>query len=162
MRYLIVIFFVGCFFVNGSSQDYITAAGGRIGDGLSVTLKHFTSEKTALELIMGFQKGTSIVCVYTLHNKLSNNQDRLKYYVGGGGFVLLSDGSNSTTYFGLAGALGVEYIIPTGKIAFSMDWNPAINFTGDFGAFQSRFVGVGAKYIIGAKTQAVGEDKFDF
>jgi hypothetical protein len=159
-----VLMFFCCFTMNSQAQDtldtfdqffpdslprtYETAAGARAGDGLSATLKHFLDENKALEVIMGFDRGISIIGVAELHRPLTKKQQGLNWYVGFGAYLYFSDFKDNTTFVGLAGAVGAEYVLPNKTFAFSMDWNPVLSFLGDFGNFNGRYGGVTAKYIL--------------
>ena len=147
-RLFIVIIILLYFCLSGKSQDYITGAGARIGDGISATIKHFVDQDKALELIMDFRAGLSIIFVMTVHQPLSRNQSRLNWYYGFGGYIYFSNTNDKDTFVGIAGAIGVEYTLPNKKFAFSMDWNPVISLIGDLGGFNGRYGGVTARYIL--------------
>ena len=69
------------------AQDYNTGIGLRAGFYNGLTVKHFISQKIALEgLLSSRWRGFEITGLYEIHNQAFNT-DRLNWYIGFGGHV---------------------------------------------------------------------------
>lgn len=138
------------------AQDYNTGIGLRAGFSNGLTIKHFISEKAALEgLISSRWRGLELTLLYEVHNRAFNT-DRLNWYIGFGGHVGFWDGKYSGKYWGepgreytvigLDGILGLEYNFVEVPINIGIDWKPAFNisgysgFWGDGGAISIRYI----------------------
>jgi hypothetical protein len=132
-----------------NAQDYKTGIGLRGGWGYGLTVKHFISEKSALEGILSSRwSGFEVTGLYEIHNR-AFDVDRLNWYFGGGahvGFYGNNYPGGNVTVVGIDGILGLEYNFKEVPINLSLDWKPAFNFVGynhffgDGGAFSIRYI----------------------
>ena len=149
---IILIFFTGTML---KAQNYNTGIGLRGGFGGGITVKHFISDRDALEGILYTRwQGFVITGLYEIHQDLQ--VDNLNWYYGGGAHIGFWDGSyednpwfdddKQYTVLGIDGVIGLEYVFPMVPISLSLDWKPAINllgytgFWGDGGGLSVRFV----------------------
>ncbi len=136
------------------SQDYSTAAGIRGGFFNGFTVKHFLNESAAAEGILSFRyRGIRITGLYEIHQE-AFQEERLKFYYGGGAHVAFYNGYNSrwtgsrsnTAVIGIDGIVGLEYTLSEFPINLGLDWKPYFNlvgytgFGGDGGALSIRYV----------------------
>jgi len=136
------------------AQDYNTGVGLRGGFSNGLTIKHFISDKNALEgLISTRWRGVDITGLYEIHNQ-AFDVDRLNWYYGFGAHIGFYDGVNTTwgdvgtsyTVVGVDGILGIEYNFSEAPINIGLDWKPALNligdtrFWGDGGALSIRYI----------------------
>lgn len=111
---------------------YETAIGVKFWPG-ALSIKHFTSDNTALEGLVNFwDHGFRLTGLYELHGDISGAPG-LKWYVGPGAHIgwynggwyrdgdYYGDGSLS---LGVDGVLGVDYKISGAPIALSLDIQP--------------------------------------
>ncbi|MDQ1296708.1 MAG: hypothetical protein QG611_687 [Bacteroidota bacterium] len=138
-----------------NAQDYKTAIGARLGFDQGLTIKHFISQKSALEFLLATRwRGFEITGLYEVHNQ-AFNAERLKWYFGFGGHVGFWDGDytigwgepdKNYTVIGIDGILGLEYSFTEVPINIGLDWKPAYNLSGysgfwaDGGALSIRFI----------------------
>jgi hypothetical protein len=142
------------FFFVGNAQDYNTGIGLRGGFSNGLTIKHFISQKVALEGILSSRwRGFEITGLYEVHNRAFDT-DRLNWYYGFGAHVGFWDGNrvpwseddDQYTVIGLDGILGLEYNFSEIPINLSIDWKPEFNFYGysgfwaDGGALSIRYI----------------------
>lgn len=135
------------------SQDYNTGIGIRGGLSNGLTVKHFITEKAAVEGILASRwRGFNITGLYEIHN--STGVNRLNWYYGAGAHVGFWNGkhvkwandNNNYTVIGLDGILGLEYNFEKVPFNLSLDWKPAFNlvghsgFWGDGGALSIRYI----------------------
>jgi hypothetical protein len=157
MRKLIIICIIAFgSFTASQAQDYNTAIGVRAGVGTGLTIKHFVSERAALEGIIASRwRGIELTLLYEIHNQAFNTQ-RLNWYYGFGGHVGFWDGRHTHnrwgesdrqyTVIGLDGILGLEYNFREIPFNISIDWKPAFNLVGyrgwwgDTGALSIRYI----------------------
>ncbi|MFC2086891.1 hypothetical protein ACFLSA_01850 [Bacteroidota bacterium] len=145
---------VFCLVLNSQAQDYNTGIGLRAGYSNGLTIKHFISNKSALEGILSSRwQGFQITGLYEIHNRLFST-DRLNWYVGFGGHVGFWNGDHtnwgthgtSYTVIGVDGILGMEYNFSEIPLNLSLDWKPAFNIIGysgfwaDGGALSIRYI----------------------
>lgn len=131
---------------QSKGRSYTTALGVKILDGGGITLKHFISERDALEGIGYFwNQGARITGLYELHYDI-NGAPGLKWYVGPGvhaGFYNTKYGGGS--WVGIDGVLGLDYKINNAPLNLSLDWQPSFEFgtgrgfTGNWGGFAVRY-----------------------
>jgi len=130
-----------CLFFHANAQDYNTGLGLRVGPYIGFTVKHFLNEKSAIEgLVSTRWKGIEFTGLYEIHNQAFKTEG-LNWYFGGGGHIGFYNESNKEsgtaetayTNVGIDGILGLEYSFKEAPINLSIDWKPAINFTGDTG-----------------------------
>jgi hypothetical protein len=147
---------VFCLLWAGNAQDYKTGIGLRGGFESGLTIKHFTSQKSAYEFILSSRwRGFNITGLYEFHNQAFST-DRLKWFIGFGGHIGFWNGDYTHNYWGtrgksytvvgLDGILGLEYSFTEVPVSLSLDWKPAFNFIGysgiwaDGGALSIRYI----------------------
>lgn len=138
---------------NIGSTDYKTAIGVKFYPG-AITLKHFVTDKHALEGIAYFwNRGTRITGLYEIHADIPNASG-LKWYIGPGAHVgfynnKTYDGVNygGRTYIGVDGVIGLDYKIRSAPINFSLDWQPSFEF-GDGAGFNGNWGGIAIRYVL--------------
>lgn len=145
-----------CLISFSHAQDYNTGIGLRAGLYNGLTVKHFLSEKAAVEGILASRwSGFEVTGLYEIHAR-AFEVDRLNWYYGIGGHVGFYNGDKTkdswgtagTTYtvIGIDGILGLEYNFTEIPINLSIDWKPAFNLTGyshfwgDGGALSIRYI----------------------
>lgn len=125
------------------SQDYSTGIGLRGGYYNGLTIKHFISEKAAIEgLFQSRWRGFDITGLYEIHTP-AFNQEQLKFYYGGGAHIGFWNGSNvkwanddkDYMVIGIDGIIGLEYSFTEIPFNLSLDWKPAFNLIGYTGAW---------------------------
>jgi hypothetical protein len=134
------------------SQSYTTALGVKFYPG-AITLKHFVSDKNALEGILSFwDRGFRITGLYEIHGNISGAPG-LKWYIGPGAHIgvynnkYYKDGYESGGAFGIDGVLGLDYKFRDAPINLSLDWQPSFEFgdkyesgfSGNWGGFAIRY-----------------------
>jgi len=133
---------------NVGSSDYTTAIGVKFYPG-AITLKHFVTDKHALEGIAYFwNRGTRITGLYEIHGDIENARG-LKWYIGPGAHVGFYNNKNfgGGTYIGLDGVIGLDYKIRSAPINFSLDWQPSFEF-GDGAGFSGNWGGLAIRYVL--------------
>lgn len=148
---LTLVIFISTF---GSAQDYNTGVGLRLGFSNGLTVKHFLSQRSAVEGLLATRwRGFEITGLLEVHNQ-AFDVDRLKWYFGGGAHIGFWNGDNTHwgdtgtnyTIIGVDGILGIEYSFSEVPINLSLDWKPAFNLTGytgfwgDGGALSIRYI----------------------
>lgn len=153
---LITTLIAFCFVTISIAQDYNTGVGLRGGPFTGLTVKHFISEKSALEFLLASRwKGFEITGLYEIHNR-AFDVDRLKWYYGFGAHAGFYNGDNTYnrwgergkqySVLGLDGILGLEYSFDEIPFNVSLDWKPTFNilgysgFWGDGGAISIRYI----------------------
>lgn len=114
-------------------STYETAVGVKFWPG-ALSIKHFTSDNTALEGLVNFwDHGFRLTGLYELHGEVSSDVPGLKWYIGPGAHIgwynggwyrgdhYYGDGSLS---LGVDGVLGVDYKFNGAPIALSLDIQP--------------------------------------
>ena len=136
------------------AADYRTAIGVKFYPG-AITLKHFVSEKAAVEgLGYFFNNGFRITGLYEFHFDIAD-VNGLKWYVGPGahlGFYNtryknnnnISDGGVA---IGIDGIIGLDYKVPSAPINLSLDFQPSIEF-GDYNGYGGSWGGIAIRYVI--------------
>jgi hypothetical protein len=126
-----------------AQSEYNTAIGLRAGFGNGLTVKHFVNNNAALEGILYARwNGLIVGGLYEVHRNIAE-VNGLRWFYGGGahlgtwnagkGNPNWGDNSMSSTVVGIDGIIGLDYKIPTIPINLSLDWKPAINFSGNAG-----------------------------
>lgn len=156
MRKFILTFVFALVFISLlSAQDYKTGIGLRAGYPAGLTVKHFISNKAALEGILATQwRGVVITGLFEAHRRLAD-VDNLNWFYGFGAHIGFWNGNyhsywmepgTSYTVVGIDGILGLEYSFKDIPINLSLDWKPAFNLTGytgfwgDGGALSIRYI----------------------
>ena len=147
--FLMLSVFTGKLFAqsNVGSSDYKTALGVKFYPG-AISLKHFVSDKTALEGIAYFwNRGSRITGLYEIHGDLEN-AGGLKWYIGPGVHVGFYSNKYYAggTYIGLDGVIGLDCKIKSAPINLSLDWQPSFEF-GDGAGFSGNWGGLAIRYV---------------
>jgi len=136
------------------AQDYNTGIGLRAGFNQGLTLKHFISQRSALEFLVATRwKGFEITALYEAHAQAFDT-DRLKWFFGFGGHIGFWNGDNVNwgdpgvqySVLGIDGILGLEYSFIDVPFNVSIDWKPSYNLWGykgfwaDGGALSLRYI----------------------
>ncbi len=134
---------------NSSSYDYKTAIGVKFYP-TGITLKHFISQRTALEGIAYFwNKGTRITGLYEIHHDIEG-VNGLRWYIGPGahvGFYNDKKYYGGATYVGVDGVLGLDYKLKGAPLNLSLDWQPSFEF-GDGAGFSGSWGGLSIRYVL--------------
>ena len=164
MKKLFVVLVAGSLAYAAQSQSmgrsYRTALGVKVWDGAGITLKHFISNRHALEGIAYFwSHGVRITGLYEIHGNIEGAPG-LKWYIGPGVHVGFyhhdhhrhhddwwdDHGHHDThTHGGIDGVIGLDYKINRAPINISLDWQPSFEF-GDYLGFTGSWGGLGIRY----------------
>jgi hypothetical protein len=148
---LIFAFFLTVSSVNAQTtgHDYKTALGIKFYP-TAVTVKHFISDRHALEgLGYFFNYGMRITGLYEIYGNI-NNAPGLQWYVGPGAHMgFYNDKNGGGTAIGIDGVLGLDYKFNGAPINISLDWQPSIEF-GSFKntGFVGNWGGIGLRYTL--------------
>lgn len=124
-----------------NAQDYNTGIGIRGGLSNGLTVKHFISGNTALEVILATRwEGFNITGLYEIHANAFDTPG-LNWYYGFGGHIGFWDGNRSPwfdendsyTVIGIDGILGIEYNFEAIPLNIGLDWKPGFNLVGHSG-----------------------------
>jgi len=143
---------------NAKSQsmgsEYRTALGVKFFPG-AISLKHFTTEKHALEgLGYFYNDGFRLTGLYEIHGNIAGATG-LKWYIGPGAHIGFwndnwrknnknYDGPDNFT-IGVDGVLGLDYKFTGAPINMSLDWQPSFNLVG-YGSFEPGWGGLAVRY----------------
>jgi hypothetical protein len=164
MKKIFIAFALSCIssFINGQSmgRSYKTALGVKVWDGAGITLKHFTSDKHALEAIGYFgSKSFRLTGLYEIHGNI-DGAPGLKWYIGPGAHIAFynqrhphhdhdeddyDDVHDGHTHVGVDGVIGLDYKINKAPINVSIDWQPSFEFGNNRG-FVGSWGGLGIRY----------------
>ncbi len=149
----LTILLISAMAVLAKAQDYKTGIGLRAGPAYGFTIKHFISEKGALEGLMTSKwHGFDLTGLYEVHD-LAFNTENLRWYYGGGAHFGFYKGDtkewgipgSSSGVFGIDGIIGIEYKFDEVPINLGLDLKPAIDLIG-FSGFWAEF-GVSVRYV---------------
>ncbi|MCX6189639.1 MAG: hypothetical protein NTW54_08580 [Bacteroidetes bacterium] len=155
----ILIFCISlAFFVSAQAQTYNTALGLRLGLSNGLTIKHFISSKSALEVIAASRwKGANLTALYEINKTLSGSS--FSWYYGVGGHFGYWRGNNVSPWFhtgdnytviGIDGIVGLEYNFSETPFNVSLDYKPGLNLIG-YSGFWGDEVGLSLRYILSKK-----------
>jgi hypothetical protein len=146
MKKALLISLISIAALTSKSQVYKTAAGIRLGPNSAavtsgITVKHFLNEKTALEGILGINDGLGICGLYEIHFPIEavNN---LQWFAGPGAYIAFR---NSSTFFGGAGVVGLDYKFEEIPLNLTIDWKPELNIIPKI-EFESSGIGISVRY----------------
>lgn len=157
MKKIILTFTLALFITAfASAQDYDTGVGLRLGFSNGLSVKHFLSQRSAVEGLLSTRwHGFELTGLYEIHDN-AFDVDRLNWYFGGGGHIGFWNGDytysrwgdegRNYTVIGIDGILGIEYNFSEFPVNISLDWKPAFNlsgysgFWGDGGALTIRYI----------------------
>lgn len=130
----------------GNAQEYKTGLGLRLGPFNGITVKHFLSQKNALEGIASFRWNGFIITGLYEWQKGIKGANGLDYFLGLGAHVGSINGNdyykyyrynydnyrNHLTVIGADFIIGLEYTFKEAPFNIGLDWKPAIDF-GNYG-----------------------------
>ena len=135
--------------VHAQSSGYQTAIGIKFYP-TGATVKHFVSERNALEGIgYFFNYGARITGLYEIHGNISN-AGGLKWYIGPGAHLgFYNNKYGGGTAIGVDGVLGLDYKIASAPINLSLDWQPSVEFGSKFNnGFTGNWGGIAIRYTL--------------
>jgi hypothetical protein len=136
------------------SQDYTTGIGLRGGPSNGLTVKHFISQKAALEGILTTRwGGFGLTGLYEINVPIKS-VSRLNFYYGIGAHVGSYNGKQNGWFkddvnhfvLGVDGILGLEYNFKEIPFNIGVDYKPGFNlvgysgYWGDEGALSIRYI----------------------
>jgi hypothetical protein len=147
---------------QAQAQDYKTAVGLRVGYPAAVSLKHFLTESSAVEIYGGARfwvgyRALNVSGAYLIHRPLDITElgGSFKWYFGAGGTAYFWSFNNTflgnnygSTTFGVQGYLGLEYTFDDLPLSISADWVPTVflgsgiqtGFGAGYGGFAVRYI----------------------
>lgn len=154
---IIVAFFI--FLGNtASAQEYKTGLGVRLSSASamvnnSLSIKHFISEKTAIEGLLSFGDPLALGALVEFHKPLA--ESGLTYFYGAGGYIAFVKTYNTNTQktssdpnFGAMGIVGLDYKFNNIPLNISLDWKPELNIISDIN-FEPAAIGFSARFTFG-------------
>ncbi len=125
------------------AQDYQTGIGLRAGVSNGLTVKHFISDRAAVEGILHSRwRGLVITGLYEVHQDIQELPG-LRWFYGGGAHLGTWNGNrghpnwrhnhSGYTVFGLDGIIGLDYQFAGAPINLGLDYKPAFNISNDAG-----------------------------
>jgi hypothetical protein len=147
----VCIFFVG----TSSAQTYKTGLGIRLSSAPamvnnSISVKHFLTDRSAIEALFSFGDPLSLGALYEIHKPFS--AEGIQWYYGGGGYVgfvkefdVNKNKNETNVNFGAQGVLGLDYKFVNIPLNLSLDWKPELNLVSDIN-FEPAAVGFTARF----------------
>lgn len=142
---------------NVNAQQYRTGLGGRFGDFNGFTVKHFISGENAIEGLLSFNWGGTVITGLYEYQKPISGAPGLDWYVGIGGHIgFWGEGkyyrnddyrNHSYTIIGIDLLGGLEYSFKEVPFSIGLDWKPAINVNDD-SYFWANGLGLSIRYDI--------------
>ena len=141
---------------NVSAQAYKTGIGVRLSSAQamvnnSITLKHFLTERSAVEALFSFGDPLSLGALYEIHKPLST--EGLQWFYGGGGYIGFvktynpnKNRNETDANFGAQGVVGLDYKFANLPLNISLDWKPELNLVSDIN-FEPGAIGFSARFI---------------
>ena len=101
MKKIILTFTLALFITAlASAQDYDTGVGLRLGFSNGLTVKHFLSQRSAVEGLLSTRwHGFELTGLYEVHDN-AFDVDRLNWYFGGGGHIGFWNGDYTSSRWG--------------------------------------------------------------
>ncbi len=146
MKHIIFISLLFFFFSSKvCSQDYKTGLGVRLSPQFNcIDIKHFFSEKIAVEGMLNVVQGQATVVVLAEFSKNFSQQAGLNWYWGLGGAVRLPGEANIVV--SADGILGLGYTFAGAPVNLSLDWKPAVEIINGSRSYPSGF-GLAVRYV---------------
>lgn len=144
--FLAAAFLMAVQFTATAQSDYRTAAGVKFYPG-GITLKHFISDKNAVEGLAYFNwGGVRITGLYELHFNIEGVEG-LQWYVGPGAHIGFYGSKHyDGTAIGVDGVIGLDYKINNAPLNLSLDWQPSFEF-GSGRGFYGGWGGLAIRYV---------------
>lgn len=146
------------FFNTVHAQGYKTALGVRLSSASamqnnSISIKHFLSDKMAIEGLFTFGDPVAVGALFELHKPLAASG--LSYFYGAGGYMAFIKTYNPTNNknetdpnFGAQGIVGLDYKFNNIPLNLSLDWKPELNIVNDIN-FEPAAIGFTARFTFG-------------
>ena len=140
---------------HSSAQDYKTALGVRLSSSAanvnnSISIKHFISDKTAVEGLFSFGDPVAFGVLLETHKALS--ESGLRWFYGAGGYLSFIKTYNpnklkneTNANFGAQGVIGLDYKFTGIPLNLSLDWKPELNIVSDIN-FEPAAIGLTARF----------------
>ena len=153
------------FCTTSEAQDYKLAGGVRLGYPVSLSLKYFLDDASALEGYLGARRygylastnyrSTVIGGAYLYHFPLDIDElAGLKWYVGGGAALYvwsydagIPDDDRINSSISIQGYLGLDYAFDDVPLNLTLDWVPTILLRGLGSGFGADYGSLGVRYI---------------
>lgn len=141
-----------------SAQGYKTGLGVRLSSSNamvnnSVSIKHFITQKVAVEGLLSFGDPLAIGALVELHKPLA--AAGLTWFYGAGGYLGFVKRVNTTTQktvtdtnLGVQGVIGLDYKFSNVPLNISLDWKPELNIVTDIN-FEPAAIGFTARFTFG-------------
>ncbi len=140
-----------------AQADYNTGIGVRAAPSAGLTVKHFLSERAAIEGIFSTRwGGITITPLYEIHQTAFETTS-FNFYYGIGGHLGIWDDPDDPPWFdetadayiavGADGIIGLEYTFEEIPFNISLDWKPALNIVPDVDLWLEE-VGLSVRFII--------------
>lgn len=138
-----------------SGNSYKTALGVRLSSAAasvnnSISLKHFISDNTAIEVLFSFGDPLAIGALVEKHKPLAASG--LQYYYGGGGYLSFvktfnpnKNRNETDPNIGAMGVIGLDYKFNNAPLNISLDWKPELNIVSDIN-FEPAAIGFTARF----------------
>jgi len=135
--YVVAVLLLSSVPLSGFSQRYKTGIGARLGGFSGFTVKHFVNNQNAIEGLLTFRWGGTVITGLYEWQKPISGAPNLDWEIGLGahlGFInddytYYHHHYNSETVAGIDFIIGLEYTFKDAPISIGLDWKPAINFT---------------------------------
>jgi len=143
---LFLVSILSAFSISLKAKEYKTAVGIRLGPNSAAiapgfTVKHFISEKHAVEALVSFGDGLGVCGLYEWHQSVAAVA-HLQWFAGAGAYAAYQ---TKTAFIGVAGIVGVDYKFPDIPLNISIDWKPGLNIIETVG-FEASGVGFSARF----------------
>lgn len=154
--FLLVFLLTGFCMIHSHAQSYKTALGVRLSTNgpavnNSVSLKHFMSERVALEGLFTFSDKPAIGALLEIHNPIPSAEGLTWFYGGGAylGFESDKDVANRQL-MGAQGIVGLDYKFPNLPLNLSLDWKPELNIIDNIN-FEPAALGFTMRFTFGSR-----------
>lgn len=141
---------------NLQAQHYKTALGIRLSSkdpviNNSVSFKHFTDEKTAVEALLTFDKKAAIGVLVEFHKPVAAT-DGLVWFYGAGAYIALNTDKNNQdrSMMGAQGIVGLDYKFPNLPLNLALDWKPELNIIDNIN-FEPAAIGFTMRFTFGSR-----------
>jgi len=149
MKHILSLLAILTFATTLVAQRYNTAAGLRLTKGVGLTVQQRVADQWTIEGIAmtNFKDNNDLIGLAEYHGKIIF-QKRLNWYVGAGLHTGSYSGSASglkENTFGAAFVGGIEFTV--GKLNFSVDYMPMVNFVGDLPTLEAT-PAISVRYVL--------------
>ena len=142
MKKILLVFGFCLIAMTGYSQEIGARFGDALGNNIALDAV-FGTGPSRIHADLTFGNGVGIELLWDiLYNQLGSSP--LNWYVGVGGSALIND----PFVFGIAGEIGLEWVIEGAPITLGADWRPVFVLTQD-SRFDSGGFGFNVRYRFG-------------